>query len=414
MVTNPPYGDRLGQAGPLGGLYEALGDVLKQHFGGWTAAILAGNTALTKSIGLRPDARHPLYNGPIECELLSYAIRASQASSPSPGWRKPSPESEMFANRLRKNHRKLAKWARKNEVDCYRIYDADIPEYNVVIDVYGSSVHIQEYTPPHSIKPHIANQRLRDVRLIVTDLLQVEPGEVFVKVRERSEGGTQYGRLSELEEIRQVQERDLTFEVNLSDYLDTGVFLDHRKLREHIQRSASGARFLNLFAYTCTATVAAAKGGAVSSWSVDLSRNYLAWGRRNLDLNQVGPREHRVWRGDWLEFLQKHRELEFDLAYLGPPTYSTSKSAPTFDLQWDHPRLLQEVLERMAPGGVVYFGAPTRQFSLNASAIRGARIENISSDFLPHDFKRSQANFHLWRLTRNGEVTPAPDASDRH
>ncbi len=402
LITNPPYGERLGQAGALGPLYETLGDVLRRQFGGWTAAVFSGNKALSRNIGLKPGARHAVSNGPIACELLEYPIReAAVASDAGPAWRKPSPESEMFANRLLKNRRKIGKWARKNGIACYRIYDADIPEYNVAVDVYGDSAHIQEYAAPFSVDPLVADQRLRDVRLVVPEALDLADTEVFLKVRERSEGGSQYGRLAELEAVRTVSENGLDFEVNLSDFLDTGLFLDHRKVRARLRAEAAGKNFLNLFAYTCSASVAAAAGGAAATWSVDLSRNYLAWGRRNFGLNHLSREINQTWQGDWQLFLRNHRGPRFDLVYLGPPTYSKSKDAPTFDLQRDHSGMLHSVMDHMTSHGVIYFGAPSRRFMLDRHRIRGAHIEDVSAEMIPQDFARSRDTFHMWRITRD-------------
>lgn len=399
LITNPPYGERLGQAGALGPLYETLGNVLRRSFGGWTAAVLSGNKALERHVGLKPETRFEVSNGSLPCRLLVYPIREGGVGDEGPRWRKPSPEAEMFSNRIRKNLRKLQKWARKNQIGCYRLYDADIPEYNVAVDVYGDSVHVQEYAPPARIDPNVADRRLRDVRLVLPELLGIEPDEVFLKVRDRGTGGSQYGRFAELEQRRVVNEGPLKFEVNLSDYLDTGVFLDHRKLRARIMKEAAGKKFLNLFAYTCTASVAAAAGGAAETWSVDLSKSYLGWGRRNFLLNDLDLDRNQRWQGDWGQFLRAHRGSDFDLVYLGPPTFSKSKDAPTFDLQRDHPALLHAILERTAPGGAIYFGAPSYHFTLDKHRLRGMRIQDVSREVLPRDFARIRDGFHVWKLT---------------
>ena len=401
LITNPPYGERLGQAGALGPLYETLGDVLRRQFGGWTAAVLSGNKALGRHIGLKHDVRHYVSNGPLPCELLIYPIREGGVAGDGPIWRKPSAEAEMFANRLRKNRKKIGKWAQRENIACYRVYDADIPEYNVAVDIYGTSVHIQEYAAPFKVDPAAADQRLRDVRLVVPEVLGMDPTDVFLKVRERSEGGSQYGRLAELEATRVVSEGDLRFEVNLSDYLDTGLFLDHRQVRARLMAEARGKNFLNLFAYTCTASVAAAVGGAAGTWSVDLSGSYLSWGRRNFSLNGLPRETNQTWHGDWGAFLRGHRGPAFDLVYLGPPTYSKSKDAPTFDLQRDHSGMLHAVLDKMSPDGVIYFGAPSRRFMLDRHRIHGAHLEDVSQAMMPRDFARSRDAFHMWRVTRD-------------
>lgn len=342
VVTNPPYGERLGDAGELASLYEMLGDVLRRRFLGWHAFVLSGNSALTRHVGLRPRRRHVLFNGPIECRLLDYPIAAAPVQRGSaPRWRGKSADAQMLENRLRKSHRRLRKQAEREQSDCYRLYDADIPEYNVVVDVYGDTAHVQEYERPRRIAAARAEQHLRDVRLVVPEVLGISPDHVIVKTHRRQRAGAQYEKRGSQGVTRVVREAGLLFEVNLSDYLDTGLFLDERPIRARIRALARGKSFLNLFAYTCTATVCAAAGGARSTVSVDLSNTYLAWGRRNLQLNGLDGPEHEMVRADVMTWLERERR-RFDVVYVGPPIYSRSKAmAGDFDLRRDADRLLQ-------------------------------------------------------------------------
>jgi 23S rRNA (guanine2445-N2)-methyltransferase / 23S rRNA (guanine2069-N7)-methyltransferase len=357
VVTNPPYGERLGDAASLIPLYETLGDVLRRRFLGWDAFVLTGNRDLARHVGLKPRRRHKLFNGPIECRLLHYPIAAAPVQGGGgPRWRGRSDDAEMFENRLRKNLKRVRRWIRRQDTDCYRLYDRDIPEYNVVVDVYGGSVHVQEYERPRSVDPHRAEAHLRDVRLVVPAVLEVPTDEVFVKVRRRQRGGAQYEKHGEHGAVRFVRENGLRFEVNLSDYIDTGLFLDERELRAELRDRADGARFLNLFAYTGSATVYAAAGGARATTSVDLSNTYLAWARRNLEHNALwDARRHALVRADVTTWLGQGRE-PFDLVFAAPPRYSRSKAMrQDFDLARDQEALLLAMEPRTARGGTVYF-----------------------------------------------------------
>jgi 23S rRNA (guanine2445-N2)-methyltransferase / 23S rRNA (guanine2069-N7)-methyltransferase len=357
VVTNPPYGERLGDTTALVPLYETLGDVLRRRFLGWDAFVLTGSRELARHVGLKPHRRHVLFNGPIECRLLHYPIAKAPAQREgAPRWRGKSADAEMFENRLRKNLRRVRRALRQEDTTCYRLYDRDIPEYNVVVDVYEGSVHVQEYERPRSVDERRAADHLRDVRLVVPEVLGVSPEEVFVKVRRRQRGGAQYGKSGDRSEVRFVREGGLRFEVNLSDYLDTGLFLDERELRTQLRARAQGKRFLNLFAYTGSATVYAAAGGAAHTTSVDLSNTYLAWARRNLEHNELwDPRRHELVRADVMEWVGRSRGT-FDLVFAAPPRYSRSKGmAGDMDLSRDQRDLLGAIERRLAPGGVLYF-----------------------------------------------------------
>jgi 23S rRNA (guanine2445-N2)-methyltransferase / 23S rRNA (guanine2069-N7)-methyltransferase len=326
VVTNPPYGARVGEEGELGPLYELLGDVLKRRFPGWTAWVLSGNPALAKRLGLRAASRHVLYNGPIECRLLEIPVAATPvASARGPAWRRPAAEAEAFAGRLRRNRRRLAPWVAAEGLGCYRLYDADIPEYNLSVDWYDGVARVEEYARPRRVPAEIAERHLRDALHVVAEVLEVDPAEVVLRVRRRRAPGEQHERVDDRGRLREVREGGLRYLVNLTDYVDTGLFLDDRLLRRRVRERASGAAFLNLFAYTCTASVAAAAGGARSTDSVDLSNTYLEWGRRNFALNGLeGPR-HRLLRDDVLAVLERSVDARrYDLVFLAPPAHSRS------------------------------------------------------------------------------------------
>jgi 23S rRNA (guanine2445-N2)-methyltransferase / 23S rRNA (guanine2069-N7)-methyltransferase len=404
VVTNPPYGERLGDASELGPLYSTLGDLLRRRFPGWDAFVLTGNLELGKRIGLRPRRRIELWNGPIECRLYELPISTEAPREEGPAWRRPrppSPAAEMFKNRLAKNLRHLRKWARREDVHCFRVYDADLPEYAVAVDVYEDAAHVQEYECPPTVDARAAEQRLHDVMAVVPEVLGVEAAQVFLKVRRRQRGLEQYQKLGSSGAEKVVREGAHRFLVNLSDYLDTGLFLDDRLLRQRIAEEAPGKRFLNLFSYTGTATVYAARGGARSSLSVDLSNTYLAWAQRNFELNRLDGRAHRNERADvlaWLERTPRPSE-RFELAFCAPPTFSKSKSMRgTFDVQRDHVDLVRAIVRQLSPSGVLFFSTHLRTFKLDRSQLAHLKVEDWSHRTLPEDFKRHPRIHHTFRI----------------
>lgn len=316
LVTNPPYGERIG-AEDLQQLYQALGGLLRNRFTGWRAAVLTGNPNLGKRMGLRATRFHSLYNGPIECRLLHFDVRpeahVSDRPRPLPATER-GPGAEMLANRLRKNQKQLRRWLEREGIECYRLYDADLPEYALAVDLYHSAdpatpdrrfVQVQEYAAPRGIDPKAARRRLREGLGVIAEVLEIPEQDLFFKVRRPQRGSAQYDRLNSTGHFHQVAENDLRFWVNFEDYLDTGLFLDHRPTRQLIGELAAGRDVLNLFAYTCTATCYAARGGARSTTSVDLSKTYLDWAQRNLRLNGLDDRRHRLIQADCLDWLER-------------------------------------------------------------------------------------------------------------
>jgi len=319
----------------------------------------------------------------------------------------------MFANRLRKNLRLLGKWARREGVTCYRLYDADMPEYAIAVDLYGRWAHVQEYAAPGTVAPERAEARLREAMAVLPEVLDIPPGNVVLKVRRRQKGPAQYERQAMTGDFHEVGEGGLRFLVNLSDYLDTGLFLDHRPTRAMIRDLAVGPappggsgrcrRFLNLFAYTGTASVYAASGGAASTTSLDMSHVYLDWARRNMALNGFleGP-VHRFVQADCLKWLTLPRRERYDLIFLDPPTFSTSKrmGEQTFDVQRDHVPLIRSAANLLAWDGVLLFSNNFQRFKLDRPALSDLAIEDISPVTIPHDFARNPRIHTCWRITR--------------
>lgn len=399
VIVNPPYGRRLGTPVQLAAVYAELGALLRRRFRTWRAAVFTANPELGRRIGLRAQHAHTLYNGALECRLLRFEPQADAAPAA-----RDAGGAEMLANRLRKNLRTVGRWARREGVDCYRLYDADLPEYAVAVDLYagdaGRWVNVQEYQAPASIDPAKAGMRLQDALVTIREVLELPEGALFLKVRRRRKGGDQYAKLAATGRFEVVREGGLRFLVNFTDYLDTGLFLDHRPTRALIREAARGARFLNLFGYTGTATVYAAAGGAASTTTVDLSRTYLDWARRNLELNTLFGPQHTLVQADCLEWLRMHAPSRaFDLIFLDPPTFSASKRMrATFDVQRDHAALIRDALRLLAPGGALYFSCNLHGFRLDTDALAGVAHEDITRATIPRDFARSPRIHRCWRI----------------
>ena len=411
VVVNPPYGERLGDTDRLATLYAELGRRLRDQFSGWKAAVFTGNPELAKNMGLRARRLHPMYNGAIPCKLLRFEVEPQWFVDTRPGRSlkaaaAPGPGGEMLANRLTKNLKHLGRWARREGIDCYRLYDADIPEYALAVDLYRGEqlwVHVQEYAPPRSVDAEQAKGRLREALGVIPGVLDVPPEQVFFKRRQRQKGREQYEKLGQRAEFMEVTESGLHLLVNFTDYLDTGLFLDHRPTRDLIRRLAGGGRFLNLFAYTGTASVYAAAGGAASTTSVDLSRTYLDWARRNLALNGFEGPDHALIQADcldWLEQQSRRPTRRYNLIFLDPPTFSTSKRMRgTLDIQRDHAELIRTAMALLEPGGVLLFSNNFRRFKLDREALAGLAIEDIGAATIPKDFARSPRIHNCWRIT---------------
>jgi 23S rRNA (guanine2445-N2)-methyltransferase / 23S rRNA (guanine2069-N7)-methyltransferase len=407
VLANPPYGERLGPSSELPALYTELGTQFKKCFPGWRGAVFTGNPELGKVMGLRAGRMHTLYNGAIECKLLHFEITPENVvgeRAPKPFEIRPGSSAEMFANRLRKDLQHFGRWARRQEIFAYRLYDADLHEYNLAIDVYESDrryVHVQEYEAPDTISPDKARQRLQHALGVIPLVLEIPREQMFFKVRKRQKGGAQYEKLDETGEFHEVREGPCRLLVNFTDYLDTGLFLDHRDTRTMLGELAGGKRFLNLFGYTGTATVHAALGGAVATTTVDMSYTYLDWARRNLELNKLLANKHELIQADLLVWLKENRQQRYGLIFLDPPTFSRSKRMEdTLDVQRDHASLIADTTALLEPGGVLIFSTNLRRFKLDRDALAGLLVEDITRKTIPKDFERDPKIHQCFRITR--------------
>jgi 23S rRNA (guanine2445-N2)-methyltransferase / 23S rRNA (guanine2069-N7)-methyltransferase len=397
VVANPPYGERIGAESGLPALYSELGSTLRERFQGWQAAILTGNPPLARNLGIYAKRTHRVFNGTIECRLLRFELNEASAQRPTQEVRADwasRPGAQMFANRLRKNLQRLDPWAAREHIDCFRVYDADMPEYAFAIDVYGRAArhaYVQEYAPPKTVNQESAAERRREALAVLPEALGVPLAQVHSRVRKPQKGAEQYERRENFGERHAVQEGGLKFWVNFRDYLDTGLFLDHRIVRGMLRSWAKDADFLNLFCYTASATVYAAAGGARSTTGVDLSNTYLDWAHENLLLNGFGGANHELYRADCLQWLDEHAAEgpRFDLIFLDPPTFSNSKRMEgVLDVQRDHVGMIRRSLQQLRPTGRLVFSTNYTRFKLDAEALGDLAIEDISAATVPKDFER--------------------------
>ncbi len=396
IVTNPPYGKRLGNFNELIALYTLLGEKLKQNFKGGKAAVISSEVELLSCLRLHADKIYKLFNGELACQLRVFKLNA-QTSQDEDSVAKDTGEiiiAQDFANRLKKNLSKIGKWAQKANIDCYRVYDADIPEYAAAIDYYAGRYVISAYAPPKSVNPVLARRHVLDMLSATISVTKTRGEDVILKNREVKTGNSQYEKALELKnEFITVNENGLKFKVNLEDYLDTGLFLDSRNIREIIRQKAKDKDFFNLFSYTSTASVAAAVGGAKSTVSVDMSRTYLSWGRENFELNNLKGLNHEFIQADCLSYLSTNHNRRYDLIYLDPPTFSNSKRmAVNFDVKRDHVKLLGNLTRHLKDGGEVIFCTNCRDFKLDEDGVKayGYEFTNISDKTLPFDFARNK------------------------
>jgi len=437
VISNPPYGERLGEIESLKLLYAHLGERLRNEFKGWRAGVFTGNPDLGKQMGLRADKKYKFFNGTIPSELLMFSIdseafvqsRVEQDArfSKDETERKVAEEkvkienkkeqaaalsngAQMLVNRLQKNFKQLERWAKKNDISCYRLYDADMPEYAAAIDIYRGQTqpnrtahlyaHVQEYAAPKSVNEEKAAARFVEIEQAVPFALDIPEANISYKQRRRNRGASQYEKLNERPtgDLFNVQEGAAKLHVNMWQYLDTGLFLDHRPVRLMIAQMAKDKRFLNLFCYTATASVHAAMGGARYTVSVDMSNTYLNWARKNFALNGLSESRNRLEQADCLKWLEGNDQL-FDLILLDPPSFSNSKRMEdVLDVQRDHVSMIHQAMRALSEEGTLIFSNNLRSFKIDEAALSAYRIENITAKTIDEDFKRNAKIHQCWLI----------------
>ena len=438
ILSNPPYGERLGEVESLKMLYAHLGERLRNEFQGWRAGVFTGNPELGKQMGLRSDKKYKLFNGTIPSELLMFSIdgdafvqsrieqdgRFSRDKEERAAAEKLVQETnkqeraaalsngaQMLVNRLQKNFKQLEKWAKKNNVNCYRLYDADMPEYSAAIDIYrGVPLHgrteqmyinVQEYAAPKSVDEDRAAQRFTEIEAAIPYALDVAIQNISYKQRRRNKGTMQYEKLTEIPtgELFSVIEGESKLHINMWQYLDTGLFLDHRLVRDMIADNVKDARFLNLFCYTASASVRAAMAGARYTVSVDMSNTYLNWARKNFALNGLSESKNRLEQADCLKWLEEN-DQQFDVILLDPPSFSNSKRMEdVLDVQQDHVNMINHCMRALAEEGTLIFSNNLRTFKLDVDALSAYTIKDISAQTIDEDFKRNPKIHQCWLIS---------------
>jgi 23S rRNA (guanine2445-N2)-methyltransferase / 23S rRNA (guanine2069-N7)-methyltransferase len=406
LATNPPYGVRLEDRDGARALMKELGGVLREHFRGWDAVILSGSADAGLELGIRAERVHTVWNGALECRLLRLHVSEESAKTLLHSGRTAridesladSPGSKMFGNRVGKNLKQLEKWAQRESVSCYRIYDADMPEYSFAIDRYSEAdgqrtwLYVQEYAAPRTVNPDAVQRRRSEALAALPGATGIAQEFIHLRQRRRTGRGEQYEKLGQEADFKLVEEGGLRFWVNFTDYLDTGLFLDHRITRARLREAAARKRFLNLFAYTGSATVYAISGRARETTTVDMSATYLDWAQRTLAVNGFSGRQHELVQADciaWLEAAVAERR-QYDLIFLDPPTFSNSKRMDDIlDVQRDHRALIDRCMALLAPGGKLVFSNNAQKFKLDAEIGQLYKVTNISRATLPKDFERN-------------------------
>lgn len=415
IVTDPPYGIRLDEV-DVKQLYKAIGNTIQNLFKGWQAALLTADSTLLSNIDMKPQRTNTLFNGGILCQLAHYHVftdeeknamierakqrRQERLAAPL------SAGAQMAYNRLKKNLSEIRPLMEKEGVTCYRIYDADMPEYSAAIDMYeGREINLAEYAAPDTIDPEDAKRRLEELVLATERATGIDYENIHVKVRSQQRGKDQYRKLGSVDKFQVCHENGLAFLANFTDYIDTGIFLDHRPIRKYIQDHAEGKRFLNLFCYTGTASLNAVRGGALSTTSVDTSATYLDWAMENFKLNgystDIG---NFFYRSDAIQYLWDTYD-RYDLIFCDPPTFSNGKSRDSFDVQKDHSRLIDAAMMHLVQDGVMIFSCNFRRFRLDDYITDKYSVEDISEQTIGRDFERDMKIHKCYLIRHKYKIT---------
>jgi 23S rRNA (guanine2445-N2)-methyltransferase / 23S rRNA (guanine2069-N7)-methyltransferase len=401
VVFYPPYGERMGAIPELVETFAILGEAFKNNFVSWRLAIFTANTELLSLLKLATFKRYKFKNGPLDCQLALYNLDVKQVKKSDSFNTEFANQDSAFANRVKKNMKGLSKWLKKENIECYRVYDADIPEYNAAVDIYQDHMVIQEYAAPKDIPEDKVAKRIQEVIYWAPKILNIDTSKVVLKTRKKQKGASQYERLSTADQSMVVNEYGAKLKVDLYQYLDTGLFLDHRKTRQIVAKKAQNKHFLNLFAYTGSVSVQAALHGAASVTTVDMSNTYLSWAKENFALNNLTGNQYQFVQADCLQWLTRYRE-KFDFIFIDPPTFSNSKRMDeSFDVQRDYLDILKDAKEVLTPGGEIMFTNNKRGFKMDHEALTalGLSAKSMSEQTRDLDFKRNVHIHNSWLIT---------------
>lgn len=404
VVTNPPWGERLETEDIAAWLHAGLGLKLSQYAPNWKATVLGARVEVLDRCGMDLEYQEALLNGAEKNWMRRYVPRprvlkeplmASALATPIEG------DGADFYNRLLKNARQLKSWLKDSGVMAYRLYDRDLPDYNFTIDVYGDKLLVQEWKAPKQISEEKVKARRQTALRVVRETLGCHREQVFLRTRERQKGRAQYQKLNEKKRYFVVSEGDANLLVNLEDYHDSGLFLDHRQMRLRLAKEAKGRRFLNLFSYTASATIHAAVGGAKASVSVDASKRYTEWAANNLALNGYSATQHKLVCTDVRHWVKENHD-QFDVVFCDPPTFSNSKSRDDFVVQRDHAELIEQLMKHLTDTGVLFFSCNFRDFVLDESVKTRFAVVDITQQTLDKDMalhaSRNAAIHHCFEI----------------
>ncbi len=436
VALNPPYGERLASTDEVCEIYKDIAEVVRKRFMGWELAVITPDVRLSNCLEMIPKREKELYNGRILSPVRVYEVgEAQEVAAPVVndqfGQLKQHPEAfggkgehviapkfeidtEAIENRLEKMYKHFEKWARKTGVTCYRVYDADLPDFNCAIELYQGAgpsagrtwVRIAEYMAPSEVDPRLASARMEALKDLCVKIFEVPEQDVILKQRKRQRGKEQYfANVEEGPIVGIVSENDLKFEVNMNQYLDTGIFLDHRDVRKLIYDRIADKTFLNLFAYTGVVSVYAASGGAKATTTVDMSKTYLDIARRNMQRNELMSEHDRFIQKDVLTWIDEARQQDerYDVIFCDPPTFSNSKRMDdTWDVQRDHVELIKKLGDLLAADGEIIFSCNKRSFSLEKDALEheGFIIKDITKMTMPRDFEKNPRIHCCYILTK--------------
>ena len=409
ILFNPPYGERIGQLPELVENFVVFGQTLKSQFLNWRLAILTANVDMLAMLKLSSFKRYKFKNGPLDCQFALYEVNDKQLAKDAvnPNTDFGLQQDSDFANRLAKNIKKLKGWLKSEQIECYRLYDADIPEYNVAVDIYGDYVVVHEYAAPSSIDTDKAAKRLQEVIYWVPKVLNIATDKLVLKTRQKQKGSNQYQKVDKSQQSIVVREYGAQLKVNLWDYLDTGLFLDHRKTRQIVAKKAKNKSLLNMFAYTGSVSLQAALHGATSVTTVDMSNTYLNWAQDNFTLNKLVSHKYQFVQADclqWLKDFDASKNTPFDIVFIDPPTFSNSKRMEdSFDVQRDHVALITDALNALAEKGEIIFTNNKRNFKMDMEAMNklGLKVKAMSEQTRDKDFARNKHIHNSWSLVRS-------------
>lgn len=394
VIANPPYGERLSEVNQLLGVYHQFGRQMKLNCDGWGLAVLTTENKLAKAIGLKSHRQYKVKNGALDCLLVCFEITVDNKFN-THAVTQIDAEGQALLNRLKKNQAKLKPWLKQQDLVSYRLYDADLVEFNAAIDIYQTIegmvyAHVQEYQAPLSIPENKIKQRLQIILDVLRIGMEIPLENIFLKQRAQQRGREQYNRVEHKQQKLVVRDGQVLCFVNLSDYLDTGLFLDHRRIRASFGKQRAKT-FLNLFCYTSVASLHAAKAGAITT-NVDLSKTYLNWSKDNFRLNHQTINKHHFIHADVIEWLSEQTD-QFDIIFCDPPSFSNSKRmAHTLDLQRDHAAIIEKCMQRLTTMGSLYFSSNKKQFKLDQYLYEKYHIKDITAQTRSKDFDQARVN----------------------